>query len=68
MDFGEVGQMAGPITMALCVHIPLNDIFIYCLKIKVKLCAYIKENTKNHDEFVCANQCRKNLLILIIEY
>ena len=34
----------------------LNFFYIHFSKYKVKLCAHIKKNTKNHDEFVFANQ------------
>ena len=33
-----------------------NFLYIHFPKYKVKLCAHIKKNTKNHDEFVFANQ------------
>jgi hypothetical protein len=38
------------------IIIILNDAFIHFPKNKVKLCAYIKKNTINHDEFIHTNQ------------
>ena len=34
----------------------LNNVFIHFSKYKVKLCAHIKKNTNNHNEFMRANQ------------